>query len=185
MRTASTRIVGLAVLALCASLLAVPSSEAVAGDSYLLLKAGGYEPLANDVKDDLNTGFAGEVAVGHYFLPFLGAEFAAGYIDSSKGANKLTVVPVTLAAKLRIPIPVVKPYAIAGGGAYIAKAEALFMDSQSDTAFGYFAGAGADFKLLFVLLNVEAKYLWAKPTFFGQDVNIDGAVVTVGVGFEF
>ncbi len=36
---------------------------------------------------------------------------------------ELTVKPVTLALRLRAPIPVVKPYAVAGGGAYFSKLE--------------------------------------------------------------
>jgi hypothetical protein len=159
--------------------------DAMAGDSYLLLKAGAYDPQANDVKDDLDTGFAGEIAVGHYFLPFFGVELAGGYIESSKGPAKLTVYPVTLAAKGRIPLPVVKPYGIAGGGAYFSEAEVSGQDSRNDTAFGYFAGAGVDFKVLFLLINIEAKYLWAEPSFDGSKTSIDGIVGTVGVGLEF
>jgi opacity protein-like surface antigen len=185
MRTAPKWFAGLAVFTLCALSTAVHTPEAVAGDSYLLFKAGAYDPQANDVKDDLDTGFAGELAVGHYFLPFLGAEFAAGYINSSKSGVELTVYPVTLAAKLRLPIPVVKPYAIAGGGAYFSKAEVSGQGSWSDTAFGYFGGAGVDFKLAFLLINLEAKYLWAEPSFDGSKTSIDGIVGTVGVGFEF
>jgi opacity protein-like surface antigen len=175
----------LAVLTLCALSIAFQAPEALAGDSYLLLKAGVYDPQSSDVKDDLDTGFAGEIAFGHYFLPFLGAELGAGYIEASKSGNKLTVYPVTLAAKLRLPLPVVKPYAIAGGGAYFSKAETGSSGSQSDTAFGYFAGAGVDFKVAFLLINIEAKYIWANPTFFGTETNIDGIAGTVGVGIEF
>ncbi|HEX9190927.1 MAG TPA: outer membrane beta-barrel protein [Candidatus Deferrimicrobiaceae bacterium] len=185
MKTASNWLVGLAALTLCALSFALHVPQAFAEDSYLLLKAGAYDPQASDVKDDLDTGFAGEIAFGHYFVPFLGAELGAGYFEASKSGNKLTVYPVTLAAKLRLPIPVVKPYAIAGGGAYFAKAEAGSSGSQSDTAFGYFAGAGVDFKVVFLLINIEAKYIWANPTFFGTETNIDGVAGTVGVGLEF
>jgi hypothetical protein len=166
MRSASNCLVGLAVLALCALSLALQAPEALAGDSYLLLKAGAYDPQSNDVKDDLDTGFGGEIAIGHYFLPFLAGELAGGYYESSKGDAKLTVYPVTLAAKARLPLPVVKPYA-------------------SDTAFGYFAGAGVDFKVTVLLINIEAKYLWAEPSFDGSKTKIDGIVGTVGVGIEF
>ncbi|MBP2669596.1 MAG: outer membrane protein, OmpW-related [Deltaproteobacteria bacterium] len=185
MRNASKWFSLLAAFTLCALSLALQAPEAAAGDNYLLLKAGVYDPQANDVESDLDTGFSGEIAVGHYFLPFLGAELGAGYFEASKSGNKLTVYPVTLSAKLRLPIPIVKPYAIAGGGAYFAKAEAPALGSQSDTAFGYFGGAGVDFKVAFLLINIEAKYLWAKPTFFGADTDIDGIAGTVGVGLEF
>lgn len=184
MRTASKWLAGFAVFTLCALSLAVQTPEAVAGDSYLLVKAGAYDPQANDVKDDLDTGFAGEIAIGHYFLPFLGAELGAGYVESSKDPVKLTVYPVTLAAKLRLPIPVVKPYAIAGGGAYFSELD-TGPSSRSDTAFGYFAGAGVDIKVAVLLINIEAKYLWAEPSFDGLKTKIDGVVGTVGIGLEF
>lgn len=184
MRSASNCLVGLAVLALCALSLALQAPEALAGDSYLLLKAGAYDPQANDV-ENLDTGFYGEIAAGHYFLPFLGVELAGGYTQASKDNADLTVYPLTLAAKLRLPLPVVKPYAIAGGGAYFSKAEVSGGGSSSDTAFGYFAGAGVDFKVTVLLLNIEARYLWAEPTFNGSKTNIDGVVGTVGIGFEF
>jgi opacity protein-like surface antigen len=185
MRTASNWIAGLTAITLCALVLPVQAPEAAAGDSYLLLKAGAYGPRASDVKDDLDTGFAGEVAIGHYFLPFLGVELAGGYMESSKDRFDLTVYPVTLAAKGRLPIPVVKPYGIVGGGAYFSEAEVSGQDSRNDTAFGYFAGAGVDFKVLFLLINIEAKYLWVEPSFDGSKTSIDGIVGTVGVGFEF
>jgi outer membrane protein W len=183
MRTASKWLAGFAVFTLCALSLAVQTPEAVAGDSYLMVKAGAYEPQANDV-ESLDTGFNGEIAVGHYFLPFLGAELGAGYIESSKNPVKLTVYPVTLAAKLRLPIPVVKPYAIAGGGAYFSELD-TGTASRSDTAFGYFAGAGVDIKVAVLLINIEAKYLWAEPSFDGSKTKIDGVVGTVGIGLEF
>jgi len=185
MRTASKRCVLVASVTFCALSLAVQTPEAVAGDSYLLVKAGAYDPQGDQEVKDLGSGFNGEIVAGHYFLPFLGAEIGAGYIEVSKDSNKLTVYPVTLAARLRLPIPIVKPYAIAGGGAYFSKAETAALGSQDDTTVGYFAGAGVDFKVLFLLVNIEAKYLWANPTFAGVDTKIDGVVGTVGVGLEF
>jgi len=187
MRTSTKRFAGLAAFTLCALFLAVQTPQAVAGDSYLLLKGGAYDPQADDVKDNLDTGFAGEIAAGRFFMPFLGAELGVGYFEASKDSNKLTVYPVTLAGKLRIPIPIVKPYAIAGGGAYISKAEFAGGGSKSDTAFGYFGGVGVDFKVTILLLNIEAKYLWAEPSLSpdGSNTKIDGAVITAGVGLEF
>ena len=168
-------------LLLCA-LAAAPS--ALAGDSYLLVKAGAYTPQASDV-DGFDTGFNGEIAIGRYVMPFLGIELGGGYFDSSNGPIDLTVYPLTLAARLRLPLPIIKPYAIAGGGAYFASVDTPSLGSSDDTAFGYFAGAGVDFKIVFLLINIEAKYLWAQPSFYGIDTDIDGVVATVGVGVEF
>lgn len=109
-------------------------------------------------------------------------ELSAGYYEASKGPVELTVKPVTLALRFRLPVPVVKPYAVAG--AYFSKMEVDGAGSESDTSLGYFAGAGIDFKALFLLMNVEAKYLWAQPT-FERKTDIDGFVVTAGIGVEF
>ena len=57
--------------------------------------------------------------------------------------------------------------------------------SKDDTAYGYFAGAGVDFKITILLLNIEAKYLWVEPSFSGTNRNIEGVVVTAGIGVEF
>jgi hypothetical protein len=181
MRTASKWLAGLAAFTLCVFVLSMQPPDAVAEGTYLLLKGGAYGP--NDLNTD--TGFVGEIAIGHYFRPFLGLELAGGYMESSRNGPNLTVYPLTLAVKGRLPIPVVKPYGILGGGAYFADLEVAGKGSDSDTAFGYFAGVGVDFKLAFLLINLEAKYLWAEPSFYGVDTNIDGVVGTLGVGIEF
>ncbi|MBE0603405.1 MAG: porin family protein [Deltaproteobacteria bacterium] len=172
-----------AALTLCALSLALQTPEAAAGDYYLRARAGAYSPQADDV-DDLDPGFGAEITVGRYVLPMLSLELSGGYYEASKGAVDLTVKPVTLAVRLRAPLPIFKPYAVAGGGAYFSKLEIAGSGSESDTTFGYFAGAGADVKLLFLLLNIEVKYLWAEHTFF-RKTDIDGYVVTAGIGVEF
>ena len=42
-----------------------------------------------------------------------------------------------------------------------------------------------DFKIAFLLLNIEAKYLWVEPSYSGTNKNIEGVVATAGVGVEF
>jgi opacity protein-like surface antigen len=184
MRSAGKWFAALAVSTVFALGFAAHPPEALSGDSYFLVKAGAYTPQANDL-ENFGTGVNAEVAVGRYFLPFLSGELGAGYFDTSNGGTKLSVVPATLAARLRVPLPVVKPYAILGGGAYFATLDTPSSGSMSNTAFGYFAGAGVDFKIAFLLLNIEAKYLWVKPSFSGTDMNIEGVVATAGLGLEF
>jgi len=183
MRPAGKGFAALAVAILCTLVFAVHPPDAVSGDSYFLVKGGVYSPEASDL-DTFDAGVNAEVAAGHYFLPFLSGELGFGYFESESDSTKLSAYPLTLAARLRIPIPIVKPYAILGGGAYFTELETPF-GSNSDTAFGYFAGAGVDFKITFLLLNIEAKYLWVEPSFSGIDRTIDGVVVTAGVGVEF
>ena len=183
MRSAGKGFAALAVAILCTLVFAVHPPEAVSGDSYLLVKGGAYSPEASDL-DTFDAGVNAEVAAGHYFLPFLSGELGFGYFESKSDSSKLSVYPATLAARLRVPLPIIKPYAILGGGAYFTDLDTPF-GSKSDTAFGYFAGAGVDFKIAFLLLNIEAKYLWVEPSFNGIDTKIDGVVATVGVGLEF
>jgi hypothetical protein len=181
----ATRRLGFTVALIFAVILTLagPAREAAAADSYLLVKGGVYSPNANEV-DQLNEGVAAEIAIGRYIWPMIGLELGVGYFEASQGGVDLTVYPATLAAKFRLPIPVIKPYAIAGVGAYFSKLETPGGGSADDTAFGYFGGVGVDFKLAFLLINLEAKYLVAKPD-FGVETNIDGYVGTVGVGLEF
>ena len=183
MRPAGKGFAALAVFTLCTLVFAAHPPEAMSGDSYILVKAGAYSPQASDV-DNFDTGVDAEVAIGHYFLPFLSGELGFGYFESENGPNKLEVYPATLAARLRLPLPIVKPYAILGGGAYFTTLDTP-VGSKSDTPFGYFAGAGVDFKITFLLLNIEAKYLWVEPSYSGIDRNIEGVVATLGVGVEF
>ena len=160
------------------------ATGAAAANSYFLVKGGVYSPQASDV-DSLSEGADVEIALGKYVIPMVALELGGGYFEASKGGTDLTVYPLTLAGKVRLPLPVVKPYAIAGIGAYFAKLDVPGAGSDDDTAFGYFGGVGIDFKVLMLLVNIEAKYLWAKPTFRGVDTDIDGVVATLGVGLEF
>ena len=113
MRPAGKGFAALAVSTLCALAFAVHPPEALSGDSYFLVKGGAYTPQSSDM-DNFGTGGIAEAAVGHYFLPFLSGELGGGYFESKNGGEKLSVYPLTLAARLRVPLPVVKPYAILG-----------------------------------------------------------------------
>ena len=183
MRPAGKGFAALAVFTLCTLAFAAHPPEALTGDSYLLVKGGAYTPQSSNM-DNNSTGGIVEGAVGHFFLPFLSGELGGGYFESKNGGEKLSVYPLTLAARLRVPLPIVKPYAILGGGAYFTTLDTS-AGSKDDTAYGYFAGAGVDFKIAFLLLNIEAKYLWVEPSFSGANKNIEGVVATVGVGVEF
>ena len=183
MRSAGKGFAALAVFTLCTLAFAGHPPEALSGDSYLLVKGGAYSPQSSDM-NDFSTGGIAEVAVGHYFLPFLSGELGGGYFESKDSGDKLSVYPLTLAARLRIPLPIVKPYAILGGGAYFTTLDTP-SGSKDDTAYGGFAGAGVDFKIAFLLLNIEAKYLWVEPSYSGTNKNIEGVVATAGVGVEF
>jgi opacity protein-like surface antigen len=168
--------------------------------NYLVLKGGGYFPSKDfnldNVQIDSKTGGTGEIAIGHYFMPMFAAELGAGYFESkgspaaTPGDSKLKVVPVTLSAKGLFPMGPVEPYGEFGIGAYITKFDISgnlgSFSGSSKTAFGLHAGAGVNFNIAGnTFLGVEGRYLWAKPSFGGQDIKLDGFTLTADLGFRF
>lgn len=174
--------------------------------NYAAIKAGVYSPSeSNDLNDfnggsrsslDSKTGFAGELAVGHYFLPMLALELGAGYFQSEgsaaaqPGETKLKVVPVTATAKFLVPIGAFEPYGLFGIGAYFTDLDVSGntgnFSGSSEITYGLHAGAGVNFNFgdaMFV--GLEGKYLWAKPSFGGQDIKLDGFLTTADIGFRF
>jgi outer membrane protein W len=130
----------------------------------------------------------------------------AGSVRVTGNANiDLWVIPVTLALKAIYPIDKLELYAIGGIGAYFANADMNYNGtassgsisvsgsgslSSSDTAFGGFLGAGANFNIdQYWYIGLESKYFWARPefTFLGQGVSqsIDGWIVTGNIGVRF
>ena len=202
------RTLGLVVLLLAVFLIGLATRARAEEQpaNYLMLKGGIYSPsTSHDIENfnggstshlDSKTGFAGEVAVGHYFLPFLAVELGGGYFESKgspaaePGAARLKVVPLVATAKLLLPLGPFEPYGLFGAGAYITR---LDLDGNSgdfrgstDVTYGLHAGAGFNVNLskeFFV--GVEGKYLWAEPSFGGQHVRLDGFITTADLGLRF
>lgn len=168
--------------------------------NYLVLKGGIYSPSndfnVNNINADSKTGFDGEVAIGRYFLPVFATELGVGYFESkgsaaaAPGELKLKVVPVVLTAKALLPIGPVEPYGEFGIGGYITKLDVSGnlggFSGGTKGVFGLHAGAGVNVNLgpsLFV--GAEGRYLWAKSSFGGQDIKLDGFTVTANLGFRF
>jgi outer membrane protein W len=180
--------------------------------NYVLLKGGMYSPSmsfdidnaigANTsvnngrVRMDSKTGFAGEVAMGHYFLPMLAIELGAGYFESKgspaaqAGETKLRVVPLIATAKVFLPLGIFEPFGLAGIGAYITDLDVRINNgnshSSSEVTYGFHAGAG--FNINFnkqIFAGLEGKYLWAEPSFGGDHVKLDGFITTANLGFRF
>lgn len=196
-------------LALAVALIGI-SSPASAEDypsSYLVLKGGIYSPsLSHNLNTfnagkslsnlDSRTGFAGEVAIGHYFLPILAVELGGGYFQSKgspaaePGEAKLKVVPIVATGKVFLPLGIIEPYGLFGIGAYITKLDVSgntgAFQGSSKTTYGYHAGGGLNINIQRnVFVGVEGKYLWAQPSFGGQHVKLDGFVATGDIGFRF
>ncbi|HSM00308.1 MAG TPA: outer membrane beta-barrel protein [Candidatus Limnocylindria bacterium] len=168
--------------------------------NYMVLKGGLYSPSDDfDIEGNHfnhDDGFVAEIAVGHYIVPIFAAELGVGYFESKAspavppGETKFKVVPVTLTGKVLFPFGPIEPYGEFGIGVYITKAEVsgTIGDFSSSTkgAFGLHAGGGVNFNVTeTVFLGVEGRYLWAKPSFGGQDIKLNGFTVTGNLGLRF
>ena len=174
--------------------------------NYLVLKGGIYSPsLSHDVNNfnggstthlDSKTGFAGEVAIGHYFLPVLAVELGAGYFESKgspaaePGEARLKVVPLVATGKVLLPLGMLEPYGLFGIGAYITELDLSGntgnFRGSTEVTYGLHAGAGFNIKFCRnMFLGLEGKYLWAEPSFGGQHVRLDGFITTADIGFRF
>lgn len=194
------------VLAVALIGISSPASAEEYPANYVVFKGGIYSPSDNFDLDNFNngnrtrldskTGFAGEIAVGHYFLPILAVELGGGYFESKgspaapTGEAKLKVVPLVATGKVFLPLGIFEPYGLFGIGAYVTDLDvdsnAYRVDASTEVTFGWHAGAGFNLNLqknFFV--GVEGKYLWAEPSFGGQDIKLDGFVTTADIGFRF
>ena len=168
--------------------------------NYVVLKGGLYSP-SNDFdlqgqQFNHDDGFVAEIAYGHYFMPMFALELGAGYFESKAsaavpaGETKFKVVPLTLTGKVLFPIGSIEPYGEFGIGGYITETDVSGTVSQAidstESVFGLHAGAGVNFNVtLNVFLGVEGRYLWAKPSWGGTDIKLDGFTVTGNLGFRF
>jgi opacity protein-like surface antigen len=168
--------------------------------NYLVLKGGLYSPSDDfDVEGrhfNHDDGYVAEVAFGHYIMPMFALELGAGYFESKAspavpvGDTKFKVIPVTLTGKVLFPIGPIEPYGEFGIGGYIAKADVSGTFSNfsgsTESVFGLHAGAGVNFNITpTIFLGAEGRYLWAKPSWGGQDIKLDGFTVTADLGFRF
>lgn len=201
-----------ALLVITAALILLPSlslAEPVSekNDDYFVLKGGYYFPSTHFGLNDFTNsttrtelerknGFDGELAYGHYFFPFFGLEFGAGYFESKAapaaepGETRLKVVPVQLSAKFFLPLGVIEPYAEAGIGAYFTKFEVHgnlgSFSGSSDTTYGVHGGLGLNINFTDTFfLGLEGRYIRVKPEFGGQPVRLDGYTTTANLGFRF
>ena len=198
------------IIVLCFVLgLSFPAQADSKNPSYLVLKGGIYSPQ-NDKLDKFDTGFNGELALGHYFSRNLALEIASGYfetratkdasfeISSAEATLDINVVPLTIALKGIIPLDIWELYGIGGGGAYFLWTDSkVSTDSQSSsssdkynqTLGGGFLGVGASVKISpTVFLGLEGKYLWTSALTIKNidtDTNLNGFMATFNLGFLF
>ena len=184
-------------------------SPAHAGEkpaNYLAIKGGIYSPSNSFELDNFNngtrthidskTGIDGEVAIGHYFSPMLAVEVGSGYFESKgnaaaqPGETKLKVVPVLATGKVLFPLGIFEPYGEFGAGAYFTKLDVSGntdnFSGSSKVTYGLHAGAGFNVALTDrVFVGLEGRYLWVRPSFGGQDINMNGFTTTANLGLRF
>ena len=201
--------------------LLIAPAAVLAADSpnYVTLKLGMYQPGSKTLGTDdppadlkFKSGFNGELAVGHKFMPNLAAELGVGMFSTKAGdfttyegggivekaSIKVDVIPITLNLKGIYPIDKLDLYALGGVGLYRTKAKVdgivdsvAVSESKTKNAFGFQLGVGADYNFMpNVFAGLEFKYLWAKPkfTFSNGDeykAKIDGMQITANIGYRF
>lgn len=197
----SHRLAAAAVLVVLFSVFAsIPAHAKPLSPNYATLKLGGYFPQHSDL-DNFDSGFNGEIALGHLVAPGFGFEVGVGYFETKgdftspvvSGSEKFKVVPVTLSLKGQTFFQQFEPYIEAGIGVYFIKDELSgtvlgfpVSESDNDTQVGLHLGLGANFNVTRqVFLGLEGKYLWLKTDTFGVDVRMDGITLTGNIGFRF
>jgi len=182
--------------------------------NYVTLKGGIYSPQSDDL-DDFETGFNGEISVGHYFHPNFALELAVGYFETEDSVSgfipilgnftekdEITAVPVTLAAKGIYPMGSAELFAAGGIGVYYIEGETdistsalgRFAFDGDDAVFGFHLGLGGHMNIAENLfLGIEGKYLWAETEFEGSlsgvpielNADLEGFMVTANLGLRF
>lgn len=126
-----------------------------------------------------------------HFLPWLAA---GGSVDAQRrqevnngSGTDWFEIPIMWSVLLTSPVDLAgfRPYASAGGGFTVTHISDAINHDGTDLNLLYFFGFGADYRLApNLLLNVDARYVWANdpagPTGFGTDWK----QVTVGVLVE-
>ncbi len=173
--------------------------------NYVALKGGLYSPSishdldtfnnGNQTSLDSKTGFSGEIAVGRYYSPMVALELGVGYLQSkgspaaAPGELTLKVVPLVATGKVLLPIGIFEPYGLFGIGAYITDMHTSdntgTLNGSTQVTYGLHAGAGVNINYQNnIFVGVEAKYLWADPSFGGQHIRLDGFVTTATIGLR-
>jgi opacity protein-like surface antigen len=189
-------------LVLTVALIGIAPSVSLAEypSNYVVLKGGLYSPSDDfDLEGqhfNRDDGFVAEIAYGHYFMPMFALELGAGYFESKAsaavpaGETKFKVVPLTLTGKVLFPFGSIEPYGEFGIGGYITGTDVSGTVNEAidstKSVFGLHAGAGVNFNITQnIFLGAEGRYLWARPSWGGTDIKLDGFTVTADLGFRF
>jgi hypothetical protein len=181
------RVMMAAALVSAAMLSAATPARSEEKMSYVVLK-GGQWAVQSDKLTDENVGSFGEIAFGGKFNPFLGAEFGVGRYEA-KGTYRTSradihTTPISLSLRLGVPIAIVEPYFILGGGAYFTTID-IGSISTRIVKPGYHAGLGVDINLGALLLGVEGRYFSTTGQTFDADISLHGYALAAKAGIRF
>lgn len=172
-----------APLALAAAT-ATPSDEHA---SSMVLKAGAWTMQDRDVKDP-DTRSSWELAFGGKINRYVGTELGFGY-QSTDGKflsldTKTRMVPVNFSLRFGVPVVLVEPYVLVGGGLYVTTIE---VGSASTTTVkpGYHGSLGVDFNLGSFIAGIEGRYFVITGEALGRKIELDGKSVALKAGFRF
>ncbi len=179
----------------------VPRQHARYGEPYLFGNIGVYDPNSDsDGLKGYDAGYNFGLGIGYRISPIFAVEGGIGAFGAEDGGNDVTVVPVTVGARLILPNPsIIEPYLGAGVGLYFTSLEeTTYFEGgghgkidDDETEFGGYFSVGADFWLNPRLaLTAEAKYQWVDATFTSNagndfDVDLSGWMFNFGVRLSF
>jgi len=178
----------------------VPAQAKPLSPNSATLKLGGYFPQHSDL-DGFDSGFNGEISLGHLVAPGFGFELGVGYFETKGESNEpginasgeFKVIPLTISLKGQTFFEQFEPYVEAGIGVYFVEAEISGIgpfgpvsESDNDAPVGFHLGLGANYNVTRqVFVGLEGKYLWLKSDVFNTDARLDGITLTGNVGFRF
>jgi opacity protein-like surface antigen len=152
-------------------------------DAFRVHASIGLPSTPDAFKDAYDMGYGGGVGVGFGFTDMFTVLVSGEYIRYSVAKNdalallgvtsieggEATIITLTADVKLSLPSPgLFKPYAIAGGGAYMFSADDVTVTTaggsntsttDSETKLGYGFGAGLDVGLCGLGVFAEGRYM--------------------------
>ncbi len=161
---------------------------------YLAAKPGIY-CYEGDLEDEHPLGFNGEIAYGYYLQPHLLIEGGVGYFHDGVGnGNDIRGNDITLSIKRVYQINNYEPFFGGGAGVYFVNYQGVLKEARNrvpmdvdDTVFGghILAGLNLNFQSN-LFLGIEGKYIFTGDADFnGANVNLDGFVTVVVIGYRF
>jgi len=151
---------------------------------------GGYsmnEPRFDAVYPDggLLAGLGASAAIVSNLNLYLEAKYwqREGELTFSKEPTTLRLFPISLGLRYIMPLGVINPYGGAGGDIYF-----YYEDNSIGTTINHASGfhllGGAYLRFaknLPLMLNLKAKYTWAKTTESGNSIQLGGFEYSVGI----